>query len=201
MKKIPQHVLDFIASVSVHFPPPRGLDESLERAWLESISRSLEFYKPDVIAAAAQLILDERGEMNGVRRFPLPKEIKQACHEVLNRRSAEQRASTLPIAAESDNQFADWRVRLADELIMTAMGRDAARGGWILGLHEFCRREARAPNDREIPQIRREAKEFDAAYETCVMGGWPEARGLERLGRSMLDRREALRQRVLGDGA
>lgn len=198
--KISQHVLDFVATVSVHFPPPRGLDESLERAWLESIARSLDLYKPDVVLAAAALIIEERGETNGVRRFPLPKEIKQACHEVLNRRQAEKRAGALPIGGQP-SPYANWRETLADELIMTPLGREAAKGGWILGLHDFARREGRAPQGREIDQIRREAKEFDAAYEKAARGGWPLAREVEALGRSMLARRELFRRRVLGEAA
>lgn len=197
--KISDAVKEFIAIVATHFPPPKFDDDGTKLAWVESMQRNLGHYKPDVLKAAADLIVDERGETYGTRKFPLPKECRQACHEVISRQQAERRTSTLPIGADLGNQFADWRTNLADDLILTPLGREAAKGGWVLGLHDFARREGRAPQGREIDQIKRETKEFDAAYEECARGGWPEAHHLEALGRSMLARREKYRRRAFGE--
>jgi hypothetical protein len=72
---------------------------------------------------------------------------------------------------------------LADDLIKTPLGREAAKGGWMLGLHDFARREGRAPQDREVDQIKREAKEFDAGLREgqCAAAGRRRA-NLEALG-------------------
>ena len=198
--KISDAVKEFIAIVATHFPPPKFDDDGTKLAWVESMQRNLGHYKPDVLKAAADLIVDERGETYGTRKFPLPKECRQACHEVISRQQAERRSGSLPIG-DQPSPYANWRETLADDLIMTPLGREAAKGGWILGLHDFARREGRAPQGREIDQIKREAKEFDAAYEKAVRGGWPLAREVEALGRSMLARRELFRRRVLGEAA
>ena len=199
--KISEAVKEFIAIVATHFPPPKFDDDGTKLAWVESMQRNLGHYEPHVLKAAADLIVDERGETYGTRKFPLPKECRQACHTVIGRRQAEKRSGTLPISGEQASPYADWRTNLADDLILTPLGREAAKGGWVLGLHDFARREGRAPQDREVDQIKREAKEFDQAYERSVRGGWPEARNLEALGRSMLARRELFRRRVLGEAA
>ena len=95
--KISDAVKEFIAIVATHFPPPKFDDDGTKLAWVESMQRNLCSYEASVLKAAADLIVDERGETYGTRKFPLPKECRQACHEVISRRQAERRSGSLPI--------------------------------------------------------------------------------------------------------
>jgi hypothetical protein len=93
---------------------------------------------------------------------------------------------------------------LADALINCEMGRAAARAEpcWLLALHDFCRENRRLPLDGEIPKLKRIAAEFEANYRLCVRGEAGDfSKGLEKVGASMVRRREDLRARLLGRAA
>ena len=184
-------IANFITSLRIHFPT-RHDSEMLEIEWIRSIRDAISFYGDETLKAVAQRIIDTRTD----RRFPLPAEIRKACSQVAVD-SQKGKMSFEPKMGKSD-AFSDHRVRLADELIVGPMGRRATKEGWILSLHDFCRKNARLPSDYEIKPLVTAALGFRDAYEEALRGGWPGARGLASLGDKMNARREELGKIVAG---
>jgi hypothetical protein len=191
-------VSKFIAELAMHFPPSmrQSDDPRAYSDWLKSVLLALTGYSEPVLRAAANEMINTRTD----RRFPLVSEIKK----IADKHAAEEyrAAQAKPLTDRhqvSQSPYSDWRRELADDLVMTGMGREAARGGWVLSLHDFCTQHGRLPSGHEIGTCRAGAEDFDAAYDACLRGdGGAIAAGLVKLGASMLDRRERLRQRVLG---
>ena len=188
------NAVDFVTNLVMHFPV-RHENAEREREWLGSIVAAVKFYEGDILAAAVQRIIDTRTD----RRFPLPAEIRKVCNQVAVD-SQKGKMSFEPKMGKSD-AFSDHRVRLADELIVGPMGRRATKEGWILSLHDFCRKNARLPSDYEIKPLITAALGFRDAYEEAIRGGWPGARGLASLGDKMNARREELGKIVNGISA
>lgn len=187
-------VSKFISDLAIHFPPKHARPE-LETAWIRSMAEALRGYHPDVLEDAAKQIIATRKYTS----FPLPAECKHACNAVAEYRQFICRSQTLPeFRTSTGDEWTSERVKLAYDLIKSGMGKEAARDGWVLALWNFARKNQRLPSGSEINACKREAEEFNAAYAECVKGGWPEARALEKLGSSMLAKREKLSAEVLG---
>jgi hypothetical protein len=104
---------------------------------------------------------------------------------------------------QKDSPFSGWRIKLADDLIMCPMGKEAAKEGWILALHDFARENGRLPTGSEISRVKAVPKGFDDAYALAARG---EAGPLgfdliKHIGNPMIARRKALAARVLGERA
>lgn len=56
----------------------------------------------------------------------------------------------------------------ADALIVSSTGATAAREGWIVGLWDFCRKNRRLPDDREVSRVRSKSLE---SRETVIKAG------------------------------
>jgi len=183
----------FIAEVLRAYPPFRWEPET-EELWMSVLMKRLPSFSDEVLTRTLDHMLATRDD----RRTPLPPECLKFCQETRRQIDMEKGKSNLPI--EPSAAEGDWtadRLRLADSLVMTPLGKEAAKNGWIGMLHSFCRKNMRAPVGPEIEACKREAKEFDKAYAQCVKGGWPGAKGLEKLGASMLKKRQALTDMVL----
>lgn len=203
----------FLSRVVVHFPV-RFESSAREAEWLGSIMDAIGGYDAEVLTKAAQKIIDTRTD----RRFPLPAEIRKVCQEL----AEEARLAKLPIdTADAPPRFASYRHKLADELIMTDMGRQAARDGWVLGLHHFVVEHGRLPDPQkrkpfgvwdempgggidkrtlmltEVEYLRRAAQSFEEYHARCEGSRLPLSQELSRLGASMKARGEELAQRVL----
>lgn len=190
-------VSKFIAVVGLHFPRPKFADdETMETAWMASMRRALEGYDDAVLAAAAERIICTRKPKRDGRFFPVPSECTEACEYVCKLKEA---LATPLLAAPPSNRY-EWRYKLADELILTPLGKQAGDEGWLLALHDFIRAHGRLPTQPwEITKCKASANGFDEAYETVLRGeGGVANAALERLGASMLARREAYREKVLG---
>lgn len=87
-------------------------------------------------------------------------------------------------------------LRVADDLVLSRLGREAAEAGWVMPLWDFCRREHRLPEPSEIPDIKRKGAILDQAIEACGSG----SSAWGRLGASMQMRRQAMADRVLSWG-
>ena len=190
-----QAISKFLTDLAVHFPPKHARPE-LENSWLRSMADALRGYSPAILAEAARHIIDHRKYTT----FPLPSECREACIAAARRQESQVRAETLPEFRSSMPFWAsEERERLANDLIKSAMGKQAANEGWVLALWNFCLEHARIPtNQAEIGRCRREAKDLDEAYAMCLRGGWPEAKKWETFGSSMLAKREKLAAEVLG---
>lgn len=197
-----QAIAKFVVALRVHFPT-RHDGETSEAEWLKSIREVIKWFSDDVLERAAQRIIDTRTD----RRFPLPAEIRKACNQTSDDKRKEElrieppRDPTDPKHISKYPAWAKERVDLADMLVKGEMGRRAANQGWILSLHDFCRKHARLPLHHEVTGIQTSAAEFIEAYNVAVRGGWSQAAELAQLGDKMLAKREALRVMVLGETA
>lgn len=192
-----QAVSQFITDLAVHFGRKLDTPEA-EDAWLKSMVAALRGYGASVLKEAAQRIISTRTE----RSFPLPAECKKVCDDIASREALAKGMQLLQPDAKNVPEYSDWRFKLADDLVMCPMGKQAAREGWIGCLWAFCRKNMRMPKDHEIHQCKTDAKRFDEAYEWCLRGeGGVANHALVKLGDSMLARREELRARVLGEKA
>ena len=190
-----QAVGSFITSVMMHFPFRHDSPEK-EAEWTASMVRNLRGYAGDVLKKAAQRIIDTRTD----RRFPLPSECKNVCEDI----HRVDKLTSLPVEPPP-SKYAEWsesRIKLADDLIASEIGRQAARDGWVLSLHDFVRQQMRLPSASEIGRVKAGARGFDEAYEICLRGeGGLCNAALVKLGEMMVARREKLRAQVLGEAA
>lgn len=181
----------FISMVGLHFPPPRKVDDPEYAAWLTSMTISLRHYSDSVLAAAAADIVQTRTAKDG-RFFPLPSECAKVCDRHRWLQEAQQRP-LLSTGRRDGSPWAGWRVKLAGELIVCELGRQAKAEGWILALYDFARANARLPAGGEIDTCKAVAKRFDEAYEACRRGDAGElGPALTKLGRSMIERRKEI---------
>ena len=187
-----QAVSSFLSNLMVHFPF-RHENEERETAWVTSMVRELRGFDPSTLDKAAEEIIRHRTD----RRFPLPSDCRKACLDAKKWIEAERRSSTLPIATPTSEMQWDARQRLADDLVQCPLGKQAANEGWIGAMHAYAVKYGRLPTGGDIARCKSDAKEFDAAYALCIRGGWPQAGELQKLGASMLKRRQALVDRVL----
>jgi hypothetical protein len=190
-------VADFVANLENHFFPVKHDPPSRVTAWLASMFRELGGYSTQVLEEAAKDIVGTRTE----RYFPLPAECKKACENVRKRSDIAAKAAQLKTGTwtyKRDDEYAEWRIELANDLVKCAIGKQAAKEGWILSLHDYARKYKQMPHPSEIYALKEGAKGFDQAYEQCVRGGWPDAAGLRKLGESMLAKRKQLSEMVLG---
>lgn len=210
------HISKFITDLAMHFSPPRFDQEHERQAWQKSIMMELHGSSPEVLERAARLIIQTRKN----RYFPLVAECRQATREAAEEIRFEGGLQILPELRPSfGDEWTAERVKLAYDLIKSGMGKQAAKDNpsWVLALWHFCRRFQRLPDDSrkyegrtpmeredyagcsEIEFCKKSARDFDEAYARCFQA--PEGSILakvERLGASMLAKREKLRAEVLG---
>lgn len=203
-------VQKFLEEVLVHFPR-REASETDEMMWVRSMKREMEGFSPAVLAKAAQIIIGTCDR----RDFQwLPKQCKAACYEADKLLKAERPrlVGTEPpaphVATTAD------RERLAMELILGPMGRQATREGWIHSLYTFARDHMRLPSTdkpcTDKRQMHREhgpcsevecckyaARGFDKAFDDCRAADPASLQGkLVKLGLSMAQKRDALAKYV-----
>lgn len=193
-----EHISKFITDLAMHFSPPRFDHEHERQAWQKSIMMELHGSAPEVLERAARLIIQTRKN----RYFPLIAECRQAARDAADDLRFDGHLQTLPELRRSiGDEWTTERVKLAYDLTNSGMGREAANDNpsWILALWHFCRRNQRLPDGREVEQCKRDARDFDGAYHSVLRGGGGVlAASLEKLGASMLAKRERLRGEVLG---
>lgn len=154
------------------------------KAWFAEMDRMLSPFSEVVLDRAADVVLRTyRG-----KSFPPVAVMMTACEEARN---------AMIERPKPDPGYHEWskeRIAKADKLIACSMGQRAAREGWISALHSFARENERLPNNQtEIARCKRVASDFDSAFSDCVSGrGGLVGSALQRLGTSMLERRDAL---------
>lgn len=189
-------VSEFISHLVVHFGEPKfdAPEENRKKVyhdWLASMNSNLKSYPDGTLAKAAQIIIATRK----YRNFPMVSECLDACGEAQKWLNANK--EQLDLGKRPDN-FPEWhpaREKLAYELLDGALGKRAAKEGWVLALFDFTRKNMRLPDQPfEIANCIASAKGFDVAYGNCVRGECgPLSRHLTELGTSMLAKREALK--------
>jgi hypothetical protein len=161
----------FVDAMIMHFPPFRW-DEAEEGAWAATLTKELSGFDEAIINRARSEMVRTRKD----RRTPLVSDCINACLEARRWIEAEKNKGQLAVSHEPTVTYFDWtndRKKLALDLMRAPIGLQAAKGGWIGVLDEFCRKNARLPTEKEIPALQRTAKEVDAAYEDCVRGNGP----------------------------
>lgn len=113
------------------------------------------------------------------------------------------------------------RIAEADRMIQCEMGEKAAREGWVLSLHDFCREKQRMPKQSEIPALMDAARYVDRCAAGIGMENpvpvmpyqalgrrddpvemiGPLNQMLVRMAHTFIDKREKLAKQVLGEAA
>lgn len=155
-------VLKFIEQVALHFPR-RESSAADEVAWAKSMERNLSGFSPAVLQNAAEIIIGTCDR----RDFQwLPKQCKEACFEA--RRVLDAQSPKLKFHGPKADANHNDREKLAYELILGAMGKTAAREGWVHSLFTFTRDHMRLPeNQFEINECIDAARGFDHALDCC----------------------------------
>lgn len=95
---------------------------------------------------------------------------------------------------EDEAAWSDEAKMEANLLVQSSLGRLAAAQGWILGLHDFCRRHRRLPDpvkeSKAIAEMKANAKYFDDVFDTC-------SGALRRTAEIMRAKRGKLRELVM----
>ena len=195
---ISNHVAQFVGAVSIHFPSStRGEDAEM---WLASMDRVLRNIDADVLAVAAEIIIETRDPVanKGANRwFPAPRECLVACDKARERIRLQSAPPMLSHGQSDGSKFAAWRMDLANDLIRGSLGQQAAREGWALALRDWCRDNGRLPDEREARACRATALGFDEALAMCRAGdGGLLTVPLTRLGESMLEERRTVTEQI-----
>lgn len=214
----------FLSRLVVHFGEPKfdvaeGERAEAHKQWLRDMVRSLKDANAEVLDRAAGLIIDRRK----YRSFPLLSDIRDAC-EAAAEDIKRERPRLIGHQPVQHGSTIEDRENFARDLLLGAMGRQAAREGWIFGLFTFARDHMRLPSatahcgDKrkmhrdhgpcsEVECIKRGSEGVMTALEALYRNHqdilpskraeWEEQRkGLISIGEKMLAKREALTKYV-----
>ena len=140
---------------------PDGVDEAVI---LKAYRSELDRYTPDVLALGAEMMLKSRKHRN----FPLPEECRRACIEAQNELAEQARREVENAGKHSKDDgdpWAPWRIKFANSLMNSDLGRQAALEDWIVHLHDWCRENRRLPDGFEAGSVRRKGLEIKAERE------------------------------------
>jgi len=162
---------------------PDGVDSSvIMKVYREEIER----YGPEVIQAAAEHLIKTRKHRN----FPLAEECRRACVEAQNA-IAERKLAEKPRKMSSDPWSMD-RIRQANQMMDSTIGRLAAEEGWIIHLHDWCRENGRLPNPMEGEKVRSKGLAIKAERDRIDAMPGANMRIVKAVGSAMQRKREKL---------
>lgn len=139
--------VNFLAPLSLHYSVKHD-SEDLERLWREDYERELGGFSDEVLRDAVRRIYRKRNYSN----FPMIADCVEACEEVLESRLAKGPEAYSHLARD----YPEWsreRIRAANRMLASGIGKKAAAEGWIIGLWDFCRNKNRLPQQHEVPKI------------------------------------------------
>lgn len=161
-------------------------------AWLKEVSKLLQSYDTKTQEMAADKILREHRR----RSFPHVSDIVGACADI---ESLKPTHVASHIIQSEDPVWGPKAFAAANKLIDCDMGKEAARDGWVLGLHEFARLKRRLPKPAEKAGIIETSRFVDDCAEGRMELGVLHKSLLE-LANSIRAKRAELATRVL-DGS
>lgn len=128
------------------------------------------------------------------------------CIEALDDRRQKIREDNAPerSTAEPYPEWSKRRIAEADLMLASELGRQAAREGWVLSMHDFCRNNRRLPRAHEIGKLIAAARYVDRIAAGVGIEGiadTPPGRALRRMASETIAKRERLAMRVLGEAA
>jgi hypothetical protein len=184
--------MKFLETLQINFRAGKHESPEHEAKWLKLMVAELKQYTPDVLEQASKDLVRKRAD----KYFPILSVCLSACEDAKHwidmgnpRFKLGGRQNASPMSPE--------RERLADDLIMGEMGRQAAHEGWILGLHRFISRRGKMPKPYQIARLKASSVGFIEDFDKARRGGWPQASALVGLGTTMLAKRQSLTEMVL----
>ncbi len=115
-------------------------------------ARALSQYNGEVLQRAADGMLAARSQ----RKFPLLAECLDACRSAQDEIAGEAKRENddQRQTAKSKDPWSPERIKLANGMMRSDLGRQAAEEGWIISMHDFCREQGRLPNRFEAEKVR-----------------------------------------------
>jgi hypothetical protein len=207
---VTQHVLTaFLEPLTEAYGEP-GKSEHVE-GFFRQYARILQQYTTAELEAARDRVLKSHQPGPG-RRWPSLPDCVNACEDAraaavqLDRLKSSGSARVYSwlererLRKEDEAAWSDEAKIIANQLVKSPMGRLAAEEGWILGLHDFCRRHRRLPDPykdaKEIERLKEGARYVDDCLAGKIDMGLLAAQ-LRKMALSMRAKREDLRRAVL----
>lgn len=148
---------------------PATWDEEQEATWTGYVVPEIEGMADEVIEAGTKHMLRRRKRKDGM---PSVAECVEYCEEADRWIKQKQGKENLQIEEQPAVGHLEWtadRQKLASDLILCALGKQAAKEGWIKSLWNFARKNGRLPQPNEIEGCKREHKEFHETYAKLVV--------------------------------
>ena len=96
------------------------------------------------------------------KSWPMPFEILNIC------KLARFSVNPPPLRPSKEDLWSDAHIERADELILCPLGEQAAEGGWLDELWNFCRKTGRIPEGREIDRVCRKSEENSRRLDATI---------------------------------
>jgi hypothetical protein len=172
-----------ISRIAVMFGPPDFSSDP--QAYMQELARLTASYTGAELDKAADLVIRAHKPTH-LKPWPTPAEICTACADA---REMMTPAPKFDPGAKVNRDWTGESRQNADALLNSENGRAAADEGWSLSLWDFYRKHKRQPNAPEIVKIKRDAREFDAAYSEACGLRTSTGQMLVQLGDGMLRKR------------
>ena len=182
---------ELFGNLRMHFDPPALPDTATADDFMRDFRKDLSGFSGDVYALAAKNLRTAKVYR---KFFPTNGTIRAACldarDELMTQAGRAKRND-----ARDDGAWRPERIALADRIIRSPLGVQAAEEGWIVHLHDWCRENKRVPNDFEKREVRRHGLEIAAERDRLAQAaeGSPNAMIIAAsIGRAMESKRENL---------
>ena len=159
-------ITEFAEKMLTRFPPFRQWEDYQEKAWADDLVTELAGFSAEVIRRAQRDMIRTRKPHQP--RPPMVSECVAACVEARRWVQAQENEGKLPAFQRPDDEWSTERWRLAHELKQSALGRQAAREGWIHSFVHFCRKHQRHPAGPEIEQCKRDSAGIEEIYAKAM---------------------------------
>jgi hypothetical protein len=128
-------------------------------AYLAEVAKMLARYT----AADLQRAGDHIIRTHKFRSFPTPAQIVVACEDA--------RPQQMTPEMKGDPSWSKEAIAHADRLVNCELGRRAAHEGWILGLHDYCRKHGALPPSAKVGVIISDARFVDGVADGSIDAG------------------------------
>jgi hypothetical protein len=160
------------------------------QAYIGELLKLTRGYGTAELDKAADLLIRSHNPTH-LKPWPTPADICTACAD-----AREIIAPPNPVG-QRDKTWTKDAIETADKLIASKLGQRAADEGWVLSLHDFCRKQRRLPDAGEVSNLIASARDFNGAYASLVDKHALQGK-LKELGSSMLDKRARLGEAAYG---
>jgi hypothetical protein len=176
--------VEFFNAMRIFGEPEIPEDGDLAAA-IEAYVRTLGRFNEDVLKTAAEHILDTRK----IRKFPLPAECREECERIEGEIAAKARKERKE--RKNEDPGSPERILLANKMLLSEGGQQAAEEGWVIPFHDFCRTQGRLPTRFEAADLKSRWQEWQRRNQSMV-----EKDGLPRVIRAIRKALEAKRTRL-----